>query len=146
MSAQVPFIELPSVAPNTIVPSEEALFNPYFIQLYEDIAFAVNAKDYSFYPIPITDTATNIPNVANFGSFLLSISGVSSGMPTLNVSCCKADSGIAGSVAVIGSQAGTVAPWAAATLTVTSTATNFQIKHSVAGATGNFNIRIIGTQ
>jgi hypothetical protein len=146
MSANVPLIELPSVAPNTIVPTNEDLFNPYFIQLYEEIAFAVNAKDFNFYPIPITSTASNIPNVANFGSFIIAISGTTSGMPTLTVSCVKADSSVAGTVNVIGSQAGTIAPWVAATLTVSSTATNFQINHSVAGVTGSFNIRIVGTQ
>ena len=110
MSSNVPRIELPSVAPNTIIPASDALFGPYFIQLVEEIAFAVNSKDYNFYPIPITHTAANIPNVANFGAFLLAISGVTTGMPTLTVSCCKADAGSSGSVAVIGSQAGTVLP------------------------------------
>jgi hypothetical protein len=141
-----PQIQRPSLPPNTIVPENEDLFIPYFNRLYEDIAFTVNSKDSTFFPAAITSTATDIPNLPNFGAFIICVSGVDSTLPTITASLCKSTAGSAGSVTNIGSQAGTGTTWAAATLTISSSATNFQIRHSVAGVTGNFNIRIIGTQ
>jgi len=153
MSSQVPRVDLPSLAPNTIIPENESLFDPYFIQLYEEIAFAVNSKDYSFFPIPVTSNPSNIPNIPNFGSFLVTISGtgaVQDGgtnyLPTLTVALNKSDPTVAGVINALGSQAGTGPVWGGATLSITSTATNFQINHSVAGKTGNFNIRIVSSQ
>ena len=140
-----PIIILPSLPPNTIVPTNEDLFVPYLNRLYEDIAFTVNNKDYIFFPIPITDTAANIPNVPNFGAFIICVSGVVSTLPTLTASLCKSDATASGQVVVLGSQVGTGA-WAGNALTITSTATNFQIKHNRAGVIGNFNLRLIGTQ
>lgn len=136
-----------SLPPNTIVPENDDLFIPYFNKTYEDIAYAVNSKDYTFFPIPITSTPVNIPNLPNFGAFIVCISGIDSTLPTLTASLCKSDAGAIGVINVIGSQAGSVAPWAAVNLTITTTATNFQVNHSgAAGTNGNFNIRIIGTQ
>lgn len=136
----------PLLAPNTIVPEDQNLFNPYLNRLYEDIAYSVNTKDNIYFPMAITDTATNIINLSQFGAFIICISGQTSTLPTLTASLTKADATIAGTIAVLGSQAGSAAPWAAATLTITSTATNFQVAHSVAGQSGSFNIRIIGSQ
>ena len=141
-----PVIEQPSLPPNTIVPENNALFIPYLNRLYEDIAFTVNNKDDDYFQIAITDVASNIPNLPNFGSFIICVSGSVTGLPTITASLTKASASSAGVIVVLGSQAGTTAPWVAATLTITSTATNFQINHSVAATTGNFNIRIIGTQ
>jgi len=140
-----PIIKLPSLPPNTIVPENDSLFIPYLNRLYEDIAFAVNNKDNIFFQIPITDTAADIPNLPNFGAYIVCVSGTDSTLPTLTASLCKADATASGSVAVLGSQVGTGA-WAGNALTITSTATNFQIAHNRAGVTGNFNIRIMGTQ
>ena len=135
----------PLLPPNTIVPENEDLFIPYLNRLYEDIASAVNSKDPNFYPMAITDTAQNILNLPTFGSYIICVSGVQTNLPTKTASLCKADSTAAGSVTGIGAQAGTGA-WAGNTLIITSTATHFQIRHDRAGVTGNFNIRIIGTQ
>lgn len=137
---------LPKLPPTTIVPESEDLFIPYLNRLYEDIAQNVNSKDSNFFPIAITSAATNIANLPNFGSYIVCVSGQVSGLPSLTAALNKNSATLAGVINVLGSQAGTVAPFAAATLTITSTATNFQINHSVAGTTGNFNIRIIGTQ
>ena len=134
-----------SLPPNTIVPEDWDLFIPYLNTLYEDIAATVNEKDYIFYPIAITSTAKNILNLPNFGAFIVCVSGQSSGLPTITASLCKSAAGSAGSVASLGSQAGT-GSWAGKVLTITSTASNFQIKHNNTGVTGNFNIRVIGTQ
>lgn len=135
----------PYVYPNTIVPENWDLFIPYFNRLYEDLAIMVNNKDNIFYPMSITSTATNILNCPLFGAFIICVSGTNSTLPTLTASLCKADATAAGSVTPIGSQVGT-GTWAGNALTITSTATNFQIAHNRAGVTGSFNIRIIGTQ
>ena len=140
-----PVINLPSLPPNTIVPEDENLFISYLNRLYEEIAFCVNNKDNTYFEIPITDAATDIPNLPNFGAFIVCVSGTDSTLPTLTASLCKSSASVAGSIAVLGSQAGTGA-WAGNTLTISSTATNFQIAHNRAGVTGNFNIRIVGTQ
>ncbi len=140
-----PVIQQPNLPTTTIVPESEDLFIPYLNRVYEDIAFTVNDKDNTYFTAPITSTASDIPNVANFGAFIICVGGETTSLPTITASLCKASSSGAGSVAVLGSQAGTGA-WAGNVLTITSTATNFQIKHNRAGVTGNFNIRIIGTQ
>lgn len=140
-----PIIKTAPLPPNTIVPENHDLFIPYLNRLYEDIAFAVNGKDTIAFPFSITNTPQDIPNVNNFGAFIISVSGSISGLPTLTASLCKSSSTASGSVSSLGSQAGTSGVWNAATLTITSTSTNFQINHSVASTTGNFLIRIIGT-
>lgn len=140
-----PVFKLPTLPPNTIVPSEDDQFIPFFNRFYEDAAFAINSKDSSYFTIPISDVPSSIPNVPNFGSFIVCISGTLSTLPTKTFSLCKADSTAAGSIAVLGSQVGT-GTWAGNILTITSTATNFQVAHDRTGVTGNFNIRIIGTQ
>jgi hypothetical protein len=141
--------------PNTIVPESQDLFLPWINRLYEDIAFAVNNKDNIFFPMSITNVATDIPNLPNFGAFLICVSGSTSitnpstnvvnWLPTLTASLCKSKNDAAGSVAVLGSQAGTGDIWAGIVLTITSTNNNFQIAHNLAGTSGNFNIKFIGT-
>ena len=140
-----PIITQPTLPPNTIVPENDFLFIPYLNRLYEDIANTVNNKDNIYFQAPITSSATNIPNLPNFGAYVICVSGTLSTLPTITASLCKSSATASGSVAVLGSQAGTGA-WAGNTLTITSTATNFQIAHNRAGVTGNFNIRILGTQ
>lgn len=143
MTSQPPV--LPLLPPNTIVPTNEDLFVPYLSKLYLDISSAVNAKDSNFYPMAITSTAQNILNLPNFGAYIACVSGVDPTLPTITVSLCKASNTASGSVAVLGSQVGTGA-WATYALTVSSTATNFQIRHNNTGVIGNFNLRIMGTQ
>jgi hypothetical protein len=140
-----PVILQPSLPPNTIVPENDYLFLPYLNRLYEDIALTVNNKDNIYFLAPITDTPTNIPNLPNFGAYIICVSGALTDLPTLTASLCKSDATASGTIAVLGSQVGTGA-WAGITLTITSTATNFQIAHNNAGVIGNFNIRILGTQ
>lgn len=140
-----PIIQLPTLPPNTIVPEEEFLFIPYLNRLYEDIANTVNNKDNNFFQIPITSTAQDMYNVPNFGAYLVCISGTDSSLPCLTASLVKSDAAVAGVINVLGTQAGTGA-WAGINLTITSTATNFQIAHNRANVTGNFNINIVGTQ
>ncbi|SRR5260221_8290437 len=140
-----PIITQPFLPPNTVVPTTEDLFIPYLNRLYEDIAFAVNNRDNIYFETAITSTATNIPNLPNFGAFIICVSGTETSLPTITASLCKASSTTSGSIATLGSQVGTGA-WAANALTITSTTTNFQIAHDRAGISGNFNIRIIGTQ
>lgn len=140
-----PVIKRPSLPPQTIVPVSEDLFIAYLNRLYEDIAFTVNEKDYTFFPTSISSVASDIPNLPNFGAFIICISGSDSTLPTLTASLCKADATAAGSVTPLGTQVGT-GSWGANALTITTTPTNFQIAHDRTGVVGNFNIRIIGTQ
>lgn len=134
-----------SLPTSTILPKDDSLFEPYFTDIYSQLANAVNERDFNFYPIAITDTAQDILNLPRFGAFIVCVSGIDSTLPTRTWSLCKADATAAGSIAVLGTQVGTGA-WAGNTLTITSTTTNFQIRHDRAGVTGAFNIRVIGTQ
>lgn len=148
MSAQIPDVQLPFLPPNTIVPSpvdQEDIYIQYFNRLYEDIALAVNSKDFTFFSIPISDVAQNISNMANFGAFIICVSGIQSDQPTQTISLVKSSRTVAGTINVIGTQAGT-GSWAGNLIVVSSTANNFQIRHDRAGVTASFNIRIIGTQ
>lgn len=141
---QFPFNELPE---NTIVPppsEDENDFIQYLNRLYEDIAFAVNSKDSIFFTIPISNAPTDIPNLPTFGAFILCVSGTQTGMPSYVWALTKNNSSLVGTVNILSNQVGTITPWVGATLTVTSTATNFQIQHSVA-TTANFNIRFLTT-
>ena len=146
-----PFNSLPYLPPNTIVPlpaDQQDLFVQYFNRLYEDIAFAMNVRDFVAYPISITDVASNIPNIPNYGSFLVCVAGTESTQPTGIWTLCKADSTAAGTMGATNplcSQPGT-GNWLGNVLTITSTATNFQIAHNRANFPANFLIRIIGTQ
>jgi len=137
---------VPLLSSSTIVPQSWDLYIPYFTRLYENVAYNINQKDNNFFPMAITNSATDIQNLPTFGSFIICVSGIQQGLPCITASLCKSNATSAGSIAVLGSQAGTIAPWAAATLTITSTGTHFQIAHSVANTSGNFNIRFIGTQ
>jgi hypothetical protein len=140
-----PFAELDNatICPR---PSDENLFIPYFNRLYESIALAVNARDYIFFTAPVSSNFVNIPNLPNFGAFMVCISGATTGMPSFTWSLTKADANAPGSGASITVQVGTIAPWIGATILVDSTATNFRVKHSVANTVGNFNFRIISNQ
>ena len=146
MTTLPPRISQGVVPQSTIVPDDDNLFIPYFTRTYENLAQAINAKDNTQFTAAITSTPTNIPNIANYGSFLLCVSGEGSGLPAITIGLCKASNAAAGASSAITSQAGTDAPWVGKVLTVTSTASNFQIAHNAAGVTGNFNFRIIGTQ
>ena len=130
---------------STVVPENEDLFVPYFTRLYNQIATTVNAKDSTYFTIPISSTASNIPNIANFGSFIVCISGQASGLPSASWVLCKSDSNVAGAASLLLQQSGT-GTWTGKTLTITSTTTNFQISHNNTNVVGNFNIRIAGTQ
>lgn len=140
-----PTFDFPVLPTTTIIPSNKDLFIPYQNRVYEELAAAINERDNTYFPWPITSTPENIPNVPNFGAFIICISGETSTLPTITASLCKADATAAGSIAVLGSQVGTGA-WAGNALTITSTATNFQVAHDRTGISGNFNIRVIGTQ
>jgi hypothetical protein len=140
-----PVVDLPSLDVSTIVPEKEDLFIPYLTSLYENIASTVNNKDNLYYDFSITSFSANIPNLPNYGAYIICVSGVDSTLPTITASLCKADASASGSVAVLGSQVGTGA-WSGNSLTISSSSTNFQISHNRSGITGNFNIKFIGTQ
>lgn len=138
-------IFLPNAPPSTIVPENWDLFVPYFTRIYEDFSLTINSKDNIYYPMAITSSAQNIIILPNFGAYIICVSGVNSTLPTITASLCKSDATATGSVTPLGSQVGT-GTWAGNSLTISSTATNFQIAHDNTGVTGNFNIRFIGTQ
>lgn len=137
----------PYLPPNTILPNTEDVdaLVQYWNRMYEEIAYNVNARDFVEYPVAISSTAQNIIAVNTFGAFIICVGGFESSQPTMTASLCKSSSTGAGSIAVLGSQAGTGA-WAANNIIISSTASNFQIRHDRAGVTANFNIRLIGTQ
>lgn len=150
-----PISQQPTLPPNTMIPKDEQSFEFYLNRLYEDIAFAVNAKDNNYFTIAVTNTSQAIPNVPNFGSFLLCLSATDAERdvsgnpigwaPTLVAALCKSSNAAAGVITPIANQTGT-GTWAPYHLFITATSTNFQINHDRAAFEANFNIKIIGTQ
>lgn len=142
---QVPFA---SLSPLTIVPhpvDDTDNFIQYLNRLYEEIAFVANARAVPYYTISISDVASDIPNLPSFGAFIVAVSGINSDQPVKTWSLVKSDESVAGVINILGTQAGT-GDWAAINLTITLTATNFQIAHNLAGVTDRFNISVTGTQ
>lgn len=144
-----PPVPLPFLPPNTIVPlpaDQQDLFVQYLNRLYEDIAFAVNSKEFDYFEISISDVPRDIPNMNNFGSYIVCVSGVQSGMPCGIFTLTKTDRNVVGTATVTQLDSPLTGPWAGINLAVTSTATNFQIAHNLANTVANFNINIMGTQ
>lgn len=151
-----PNVKLPYLARDTIVPMPEDVptFLQYLTRLYEDIAICVNARDFIFFPIAISDIATDIPNIPRAGAFLVCVSynepdiigGIEEYPPCGVWALSKTSPTAAGVVTPISFQAGVGATWGGIVLTITSTGTNFQIAHNLASTTVGFNIRIVGTQ
>jgi hypothetical protein len=142
----VPVTFRPNLTSTTTIPEDESLMIPYLTRQFEDISTAVNARDFNFFPMAIGPTAASIINMPTFGSYIICISGVGSGLPCLTASVCKNASTLAASIAALGSQAGTATNFVGATLSLTSTASNIQVALVGTTFTGNFNVRFIGTQ
>ena len=146
-----PISSFKNLPPLTIVPDpvdDKENFIQYFNRLYEQMAFVINERMTPYYAIPISDTPKDIPNLPQFGAFLVMVSGIDSSQPVKTWSLVKSDRGIAGVINILGTQAGT-GIWAGIDLTITTTATNFQIAHNlvtVPATTATFNIAVIGTQ
>jgi hypothetical protein len=148
LDTSFPQVELPYLPPNTIVPNpvdETDTFIQYFNRLYEEIAFNMNQRDFTYFAIPISSTAADIPNIPNFGAYIICVSGVDSTQPTITASLVKSTTSIAGVATTLGTQAGSGA-WAGFNILLTSSTSNFRIRHDRPGVTANFFIRIIGTQ
>lgn len=145
-----PDVQLPYLPPNTIVPNpvtQTEEFIRYLNRLYEEIAFAVNSKDFDWFTIAVSNIPQDIPNVDNRGAYLISITGTEDGMPSANFSLVKAQKDALGEPpSQIQQQEGSIAPWIGVKLKITYAAstTNFQISHN-GTVTGNFNINIMGT-
>lgn len=140
-----PFLNLP---PQTVVPNpvdDTQNFIEFMNRFYEEIGFIVNARQIPYYTINISDVAEDIPNLPQFGAYLVCVSGIASTQPTGVWSLCKSDSTAVGFGAEITNQAGT-GIWAGINLVIAATTNTFQIYHGLTGTTGVFNISVFGTQ
>jgi len=152
-----PIVRLATLADTVIVPdpSDTDLFIPWLTRLYEDIALAVNQKDWLSFTIPIgqMSTPTVIPNIPNQGAFILIVAGTLDGMPAGVYSLIKSISTQAGAQPIIiQKQTGVTfngnTAWNGVDIRVSNAdANNWTISHNAADATlvGNFNIRVVGT-
>ena len=113
------------------------------ISNYNNVIDSLVRKKIFSFEMPIDNTARNIQFLPQTGSFIILVQGTEDGMPTLTSVCSKVTVGGAGAIANLGSQAGSAGTWNAITLAITSTATNFQIAHTLAQS-GDFLITIIG--
>lgn len=142
----VPITFRPNLTSTTTIPEDPALLVPYLTRQFEDISTSVNSRDFNFFPMAVSNIPASIINLPTFGSYVICISGATSGLPCLIAAVCKSSSTAAATIATLVSQAGTVGAFLGATLTLTSTSSNIQVNSSVSGTPGNFNIRFIGTQ
>ena len=138
-----------SLPPQTIVPhpvEDTDNFIQWMNRFYEEAALVMNNRVLPYAGIQISNIATDIPNLPTFGAFIVCVGGVYSNQPTGVWALTKSASGIAGLIAILQTQAGQGAQWAGINLTITSTATNYQIAHNLANVTDTFNISVFGTQ
>ena len=143
MSFNLPYLPRTTIVP---MPEDVSTFIQYLNRIYEDIAFNVNARDIRSFTIPISTTAFTIPNLPQFGAFIICVSGTESQLPSGVWALCKSDAAVAGvGLTPLTSQNRTGSIWNAKSLTVTSTGTNYQIAHNLSNVTGSFNIRIMGS-
>jgi hypothetical protein len=152
----VPLVQRPFLPQSTIVPDTDDLqtFMQYLTRLYEDIAFAVNNRDFIFFTMAITNKPTTIPNLPLFGSFLILISGQTPGLPCVSTIINKADIFQKGLTYELSQQDGNVAPWSTIGLMIVNNVSppstgeiTIQVLHDGPSTLiGNFNVRIMGTQ
>ena len=163
----VPIVQRPYLLNTTIVPDTNDLqtFLQFLTRLYEDIAFAVNQRDFVFFPMAVPPPANLVPpnpppeilpqqitNMPLFGSFVVCVSGEDAGLPCATYAINKADIFQAGVYTLLSSQAGNVAPWIGFNVTIQDNPApppTGEISITISNTstmTGNFNIRIIGTQ
>lgn len=138
-----PYLSPLTIVPNPIDDTENFMY--FMNRFYEDAAESINVRKPPYFQIMISNVAADIPFLPRFGAYLVCVSGEVSTQPVKTWSLVKADQTAAGVINVLGTQAGT-GDWAGNNLTITSTATNFQIAHDRASTTATFNIRWIGTQ
>lgn len=136
---------------------------PWFMnRLYEQMALSINSKDFNYFPMAISDTASQIQNLRNFGAYLLCVggtnniinpaTGIVNWLPCYVWPLAKSKDTIAGTIpAPLTFQNGVGDIWNGATLTLSSIASVngtqvYALNHNKAGLTGSFNIRIVGTQ
>lgn len=151
-----------AILPVSIIWPEDPNQVPWFMaRLYEQMAFAINARDFTYFPMAISVVPTPIENLNNFGAYLLCVggtdkimntsTGVVNWLPSYVWPLAKTKDTVAGTIpAPLTSQVGAGDIWAGATLTLTSQTINgrvvYAINHNKTGLTGSFNIRIVGTQ
>lgn len=138
-------VRLPFLPPNTIVPisDKEEDLSQYFNRLYEEIAYNVNARDFTSIAIAVSTTAIVIPLLPTFGAFLVTVYGVVSSQPTLVAALSKPTDNIVGVITAISTQPGT-GTWLGSILTISSNMSHFLIAHNNPNVIANFRIRIIG--
>lgn len=122
----------------------EQLEDPYEnLRVMNLINDKVNQKSITSYEMLIDDTARPFPELSAIGAFIITISGIETSLPVGVYAVTKSDNGVAGSIATLSSQVGT-GSWVGNALTVSSTATAFEVKHNRAGISDNFNVTITG--
>ena len=102
---------------------------------------SLNNKKATFIEIMVSDAAERIPNMPEYGSFLICVQGAESTMPSSIYACCS--NGTAGTVASLVAQAGSD-DWNANTVTIASSGADFTIVHDRAGVDDKFYLTILG--
>ena len=136
---------------------------PWFMaRLYEELAFAINSKDNGIFQMAISNIPTLIPNMNNFGSYLVNISGTgpytdSNGVlnywPAYIFQMTKSDPNAVGLYSVPQNQDGAGPTLGGVALLITQQrvpATTgpfyYFINHDGPAITGSFSVNIQGTQ
>jgi len=148
--------------PQSIIWPENPDDVPWFMmRLYEQLVFAINNKDSVYFKMAIGTSAVPIQNIAETGSYIVCISGsdVYKDATGLNYwktevfAVTKTQPNVNGTSASLSSQAGSGVTLAASaytlsygTISTNSTNTYLKINHNIAGVTGSFNVRVIGTK
>lgn len=147
--------------PQSIIWPENPDDIPWFMaNLYQNLAQAINFRDFVHFPMAIGTTPTPIQNMTNFGAYMICVggtnqvvqpSGVISWLPSAVWIVAKTQDTVAGTLpAATTSQPGVGGGWAGSNLALTSMLVNgrqvYALNHNATGLTGSFNVRIVGTQ
>lgn len=148
--------------PQSIIWPENEDDIPWFMsKLYDQMVSSINSRDFGYFQMAISDKATPIPNMTNFGSYMICVggssqvlneyTGVINWLPSyVWVSTKTQDTQAPAAPNLLSSQVGIGDTWSGATLTLSDIAVNgvrvYALNHNKAGKTASFNVRIIGTQ
>ncbi len=150
--------------PVSIIWPENPDDTPWFMmRLYEQLAYAINSKDNGIFTMAISNSATLIPNINNFGSYLVNISGSGPYVdpttgdinfwPASIFQLTKSTPNNIGLFTETQTQAGTGTQLSGAGYMISLQQIPasigpyyYFIQHNIAGVTGSFNVNIQGTQ
>ena len=154
--------QYPNLPVSLIFPEDPQELAWFMNRLYEQMAFAINSKDNGIFTMAISSVPTLIPNINNFGAYLMNVSGsgpfvdaqgVLNYWPSYVFQMTKSDPNKIGTDTFTQNQDGSGPTLGGIALLLTQQRVPavtgpfyYFIQHNAPGITGSFNVNIQGTQ